>query len=79
VTRERGPQRRPPSSDGPFAETNDLIAGWVVVDFDTWRVLAPKELRARRAGDRWQCGVAEGLDIGREIVARHSGHIEAKR
>ena len=26
---------RPPATDGPFAETKDLIAGWVVIDVDT--------------------------------------------
>ena len=26
---------RPPVVDGPFAETKDLIAGWMVVDVDT--------------------------------------------
>ena len=26
---------RPPVTDGPFAETKDLIAGWMVVDVDT--------------------------------------------
>src|SRR4030081_2884667 len=32
---------RPPVTDGPFAETKDLIAGWVVVDVDTYeRALA---------------------------------------
>jgi hypothetical protein len=26
---------RPPVTDGPFAETKDLIAGWMVVDVDS--------------------------------------------
>ena len=26
---------RPPVVDGPFAETKDLIAGWMVIDVDT--------------------------------------------
>ncbi|GAA1499571.1 YciI family protein [Streptomyces synnematoformans] len=26
---------RPPVTDGPFAETKDLIAGWIVVDVDS--------------------------------------------
>ena len=25
---------RPPVTDGPFAETKDLIAGWMVIDVD---------------------------------------------
>ena len=27
---------RPPSVDGPFAETKDLIAGWMMIDVDTY-------------------------------------------
>ncbi|WP_318307384.1 YciI family protein [Amycolatopsis solani] len=27
---------RPPVTDGPFAETKDLIAGWVVIDVDSY-------------------------------------------
>ena len=27
---------RPPVTDGPFAETKDLIAGWMLVDVDSW-------------------------------------------
>ena len=26
----------PPLTDGPFAETKDLIAGWMVIDVETW-------------------------------------------
>ncbi len=29
-------QGRPPVTDGPFAETKDLIAGWMVIDVDTY-------------------------------------------
>ena len=36
---------RPPVTDGPFAETKDLIAGWYVIDVESWD-------RARRAGGR---------------------------
>jgi hypothetical protein len=31
-----GGQGRPPVTDGPFAETKDLIAGWYIVDVDSW-------------------------------------------
>lgn len=32
---------RPPVTDGPFAETKDLIAGWMAIDVDTYeRALA---------------------------------------
>ncbi|WP_405163889.1 YciI family protein [Nocardia sp. NBC_01499] len=27
---------RPPVTDGPFAETKDLIAGWVIIDVETY-------------------------------------------
>ncbi|AKU16950.1 YciI family protein [Luteipulveratus mongoliensis] len=27
---------RPPVTDGPFAETKDLIAGWTVIDVESW-------------------------------------------
>ena len=27
---------RPPVTDGPFAETKDLIAGWMAIDVDTY-------------------------------------------
>ncbi len=27
---------RPPITDGPFAETKDLIAGWMMVDVDSY-------------------------------------------
>jgi hypothetical protein len=26
----------PPVTDGPFAETKDLIAGWMVIDVESW-------------------------------------------
>jgi hypothetical protein len=27
---------RPPVTDGPFAETKDLIAGWSIIDVESW-------------------------------------------
>jgi hypothetical protein len=33
--RSDGPGK-PPVTDGPFAETKDLIAGWMVIDVDTY-------------------------------------------
>src|SRR3954465_263129 len=27
---------RPPVTDGPFAETKDLVAGWMVIDVDSY-------------------------------------------
>ncbi|MBM2616266.1 hypothetical protein JIG36_11930 [Actinoplanes sp. LDG1-06] len=31
-----GGEGRPPVTDGPFAETKDLIAGWMIIDVDTY-------------------------------------------
>jgi hypothetical protein len=31
-----GGEGQPPVTDGPFAETKDLIAGWYVVDVESW-------------------------------------------
>ena len=31
-----GGEGRPPVTDGPFAETKDLIAGWLIIDVDTY-------------------------------------------
>ncbi len=30
-----GGEGKPPVTDGPFAETKDLIAGWMIIDVDT--------------------------------------------
>ena len=31
-----GGEGRPPVTDGPFAETKDLIAGWCIIDVESW-------------------------------------------
>ena len=31
-----GGEGRPPATDGPFAETKDLIAGWMIIDVESW-------------------------------------------
>jgi hypothetical protein len=31
-----GGEGRPPVTDGPFAETKDLIAGWMIIDVESW-------------------------------------------
>ena len=31
-----GGEGQPPVTDGPFAETKDLIAGWMVIDVETY-------------------------------------------
>ena len=30
-------ENRPPVTDGPFAETKDLIAGWMVIDVESYQ------------------------------------------
>ena len=49
---------RPPVTDGPFAETKDLIAGWMVIDVDTYdrAVELAGELSAARAESRSMSG-----------------------
>ena len=51
---------RPPVTDGPFAETKDLIAGWMIIDVETYEraVEVAGELSAapgpgRRADHEW--------------------------
>src|ERR1700710_2676367 len=46
---------RPPVTDGPFAETKDLIAGWMIIDVDSWDravALAGELSAAPRAGGK---------------------------
>ena len=43
---------RPPVTDGPFAETKDLIAGWMVIDVDSLRAGAGAGGRAVRGTGR---------------------------
>ncbi len=31
-----GGEGKPPVTDGPFAETKDLIAGWLIIDVETY-------------------------------------------
>jgi hypothetical protein len=31
-----GGEGRPPATEGPFAETKDLIAGWMIIDVESW-------------------------------------------
>ena len=31
-----GGEGQPPVTDGPFAETKDLIAGWCIIDVESW-------------------------------------------
>ncbi|MEV7038680.1 YciI family protein [Amycolatopsis sp. NPDC051061] len=54
---------RPPVTDGPFAETKDLIAGWTIIDVDSYEralELAGELSAAPGAGGK---PVAEWLEL----------------
>ena len=54
---------RPPVTDGPFAETKDLIAGWMIIDVETYEralELASELSAAPGAGGR---PVQEWLEV----------------
>ena len=62
---------RPPVTDGPFAETKDLIAGWMVIDVETYEralELAGELSAAPGAGGK---PIGEWLEL-RPFVAVHS-------
>ncbi len=70
---------RPPVTDGPFAETKDLIAGWMIVDVDGYdRALElAGELSAApgAAGGRSMSGSRSGRSwrLPRRSPNRHPG------
>ncbi|GAA1942030.1 YciI family protein [Amycolatopsis minnesotensis] len=62
---------RPPVTDGPFAETKDLIAGWIVIDVET------QERAIELAGELSAAPGADGKPIHewlelRPFLAEHS-------
>ena len=62
---------RPPVTDGPFAETKDLIAGWMVIDVDSHEralELAAELSAAPGAGGK---PIHEWLEL-RPFMAEHS-------
>jgi hypothetical protein len=62
---------RPPVTDGPFAETKDLIAGWMVIDVETYEralELAGELSAAPGAGGK---PIHEWLEI-RPFLGAHS-------
>ena len=52
-----GGEGQPPVTDGPFAETKDLIAGWTVIDVDSY------ERAVELAGERSAAPGAGGKPI----------------
>jgi hypothetical protein len=60
---------RPPVTDGPFAETKDLIAGWMVIDVETYEralELAGELSAAPGAGGK---PIHEWLELRRPFLA----------
>ena len=59
-----GGEGRPPVTDGPFVETKDLIAGWYIIDVESWdRAVSwrascrrPPDPAASRSTNGWRCG-----------------------
>jgi hypothetical protein len=55
---------RPPVTDGPFAETKDLIAGWYVIDVDSY------DRAVELAGELSAAPGADGLPIHEWLEVR---------
>ena len=55
---------RPPITDGPFAETKDLIAGWMIIDVETY------ERALELAGELSAAPGAGGQPIGEWLELR---------
>ncbi|SHM32942.1 YciI family protein [Actinacidiphila paucisporea] len=63
---------RPPVTDGPFAESKDLIAGWMVIDVDTYEravELAGELSAAPGAGGK---PIHEWLELRPFLTASHN-------
>ena len=53
-----GGDGKPPVTDGPFAETKDLIAGWMAIDVDTYeRALQLTAELSAAPGPNWVSAV----------------------
>lgn len=55
---------RPPLTDGPFAETKELIAGWMVIDVDS------QERAIEVAGELSAAPAANGEPLGEWLEVR---------
>ena len=65
---------RPPVTDGPFAETKDLIAGWYIIDVESWDravQLAGELSAAPGPGGKPLQAMAGGSAISDRIPDRH--------
>jgi hypothetical protein len=66
-----GGEGRPPVTDGPFAETKDLIAGWMIIDvesYDRALELAGELSEAPGAGGK---PIREWLELRPFLTAGH--------
>ncbi|MCM4080211.1 YciI family protein [Paractinoplanes hotanensis] len=66
-----GGEGRPPVTDGPFAETKDLIAGWMIIDvesYDRALELAAELSEAPGAGGK---PIREWLELRPFLTAGH--------
>nr|WP_221377357.1 YciI family protein [Actinoplanes polyasparticus] len=66
-----GGEGKPPVTDGPFAETKDLIAGWMIIDvesYDRALELAAELSEAPGAGGR---PIREWLELRPFLTAGH--------
>jgi hypothetical protein len=59
-----GGEGRPPVTDGPFAETKDLVAGWYVIDVESW------DRAVQVAGELSAAPGAQGKPIGEWLEVR---------
>ncbi|WP_433064379.1 YciI family protein [Dactylosporangium sp. CS-033363] len=62
---------RPPVTDGPFAETKDLIAGWAIVDVDSYERALEVAAELSAAPGKDGKPIHEWLEL-RPIMAEHA-------
>ncbi|MGN2639094.1 YciI family protein [Nocardia takedensis] len=63
---------RPPVTDGPFAETKDLIAGWMVIDVDTYERALELAAELSDAPGAGGVPIQEWLEVRPFLTAAHT-------
>ncbi|MEV4559145.1 YciI family protein [Kitasatospora sp. NPDC049285] len=66
---------RPPVTDGPFAETKDLIAGWMVIDVDSYQRALDLAAELSAAPGKDGKPIHEWLEL-RPFMSEHPGVTE---
>jgi hypothetical protein len=66
---------RPPVTDGPFAETKDLIAGWMVIDVDSRERAIELAAELSAAPGAGGAPIHEWLEV-RPFLTEHSTVVE---